>query len=129
MRWADVDLEARTLRVTQAPQRVGGKLRFVEPKSAQSRRTLPLPVALVAALDAHRERQGQERLAAGSRWRESGLVFTSSLGTPVKPRNATRSFKALLGRAALPDLRVHDPPDARREAVAVMDRLFPGPEE
>ena len=48
------------------------------------------------------------RLAAGGRWRDQGLVFTSALGTPLDPRNVTRQFKALLKRAELPDIRLHD---------------------
>jgi integrase len=37
-----------------------------------------------------------------------GLVFASSVGTPLEPRNLTRQFKTLLATAKLPDMRVHD---------------------
>lgn len=108
LRWVDIDLEAGTLRVAQALQRVGGRLSFTEPKSAQSRRRLPLPEALARALTVHRARQRAERLRAGAAWHEHGLVFASTVGTPLEPRNVTRSFKALLTRAGLPDVRFHD---------------------
>ena len=36
------------------------------------------------------------------------LVFTTSIGTPISPRNLVRSFKVLLKRAGLPDIRFHD---------------------
>jgi integrase len=35
-------------------------------------------------------------------------VFTSSIGTPLEPRNATRIFKALPTAAKLPNIRFHD---------------------
>ncbi|MDP9367447.1 MAG: site-specific integrase [Chloroflexota bacterium] len=108
LRWDDVDLERGVLRISSALQRVGGKLQLVEPKSTQSRRTLALPVALIAALKIHRVRQLQERLASGDRWQDSGHIFTTTIGTPLEPRNATRAFKAMLVAAGLPDIRFHD---------------------
>ena len=35
-------------------------------------------------------------------------MFTSTVGTPLEPRNVTRQFKALLKVAKLPDMRLHD---------------------
>lgn len=73
LHWEDVDLERDTLRMRVAPQRVkrpgqeSGKLMLVEPKSKQSRRTIPLPGVAVAALKRHKERQDDERKVAGSR--------------------------------------------------------------
>jgi integrase len=108
LRWEDVDLEAGTLRVQVALQRRKDSKTLVEPKTEQSRRTLPLPSVLVVALKAHRTRQLEERLAAGPKWRDHGLVFPSTVGTPMEPRNLTRQFKAVLQRAGLPDIRFHD---------------------
>jgi integrase len=53
-------------------------------------------------------RQLEERLAAGSRWREGGFVFSTRIGTPFEPSNLTKAFKALLVKAGLPDIRFHD---------------------
>jgi integrase len=39
---------------------------------------------------------------------DPGLVFTSTIGTPLDPRNLTDRYKALLGRAGLPAIRFHD---------------------
>jgi integrase len=117
LRWADVDLEGGTIRVTQALQRVNGRLDFVEPKSLSSRRTIPMPATVARALRAHRPWQLEERLAAGARWRESDLVFTTSLGTPLDSRNITRRFQVALERAGLPRLRFHD---LRHTAASLM---------
>ena len=37
-----------------------------------------------------------------------GLVFTTTIGTPVDERNVRRVFKAVLTRAELPAIRIHD---------------------
>jgi integrase len=109
LRWRDVYLENATLTVNQAIYRIAGKgLIATEPKTERSRRTLFVPKSVLHALKTHRLRQLQERLAAGSRWYESGLVFTSSVGTALEPRSLARSFKGLLPKAGLPDIRFHD---------------------
>lgn len=109
LRWVDVDLDQGVLRVRQALQRQKGKgLVFVEPKSRRSRRSLALPDIIVTALRAHRVQQQKERLLAGSRWRNSGLVFTTAIGTPLDDRNIRKEFMALLTKAGLPRVRLHD---------------------
>lgn len=110
LRWEDVDLDARTLTVRKQLQRLDGKPQLVDLKTRQSRRTLALPAGLAGALREHRKRQLEARLLAGERWRgeDWGLVFTSTIGTPLDPRNLTDRYKALLARAGLPALRFHD---------------------
>ena len=109
LRWLDVDLDQGVLHVRQALQRQKGRgLTFVEPKSRRSRRTLALPAVVVMALKAHRVRQQEERLLAGSRWKNSGLVFTTTIGTPLDDRNVRKEFIALLTKTGLPRVRLHD---------------------
>lgn len=108
LQWADVDLEAGTLTIRQALQRVDGKLRLI-PTKKDKVHTVRLPAITVSALAAHRLRQDQERLLAGSAWHEKGFVFTSSIGTPVDARGVIRCFHAILRRhPELPRIRFHD---------------------
>lgn len=106
--WSSVDLAARVVVVDRALQRVEGELRFVAPKTFGSRRQVPLPLFAVRALEAHRARQNAERLAAGSSWTDHDLVFASTIGTPMEPRNVNRAFEALRARAGLEWLHLHD---------------------
>jgi integrase len=107
--WEDIDLGAGLLRIRRALQRQrGAGLVFTEPKTTRSRRTVPLPDPLVQVLREHKDHQEKERITAGSLWRGSPCVFTTSVGTPVEPRNDNREFKALLARAGLPPVRLHD---------------------
>ena len=108
LRWEDIDLDARRLYVRHALARVNGKLVLLEPKTERSRRTVVLPEVAVNALLAHRTRQRMERLVAGSRWQETGYVFTTTFGAPLDAATVTRAFQAALGRASLPHSRFHD---------------------
>jgi integrase len=109
LRWQNIDLDHGQMRISNALQRQKGRgLVITETKTDRSRRTVALPSPLIAALRAHRVRQLQEQLAAGSRWQDLGLVFTSSIGSGLEPRNLHRAFKAILSKAGLPDIRFHD---------------------
>jgi len=99
---------SKLVEVRKQLRSVGTTLRLTEPKSARSRRTLRMPGIVVASLKAHRTRQLEERLAAGGEWEDSGLVFTSPVGTPLDPRNVSREFGELLKDAGLPHVRFHD---------------------
>jgi integrase len=51
---------------------------------------------------------GAERLALGEAWPGLDLVFTSTLGTPLEPRNVSREWDSVRQKAGLPHLRFHD---------------------
>ncbi len=108
LRWEDVDLDADTLNVRVALQRIDGALRLVDLKTRRSRRTVALPQLVVKALKSHRVRQIEERLAAGDAWQEFGFVFTTTIGTPLEPRNVTRHFHQALEKSGLPRQRFYD---------------------
>lgn len=108
--WSDVDLDSGTMRVRRTVQKLGDVFVFGEPKSARSRRTLPLPEVCVTALHAHvgitRERADgpQTRVPV----QPADLIFVTRSGRPVDPRSVNRAFGRLLARAGLPHARVHD---------------------
>jgi integrase len=43
----------------------------------------------------------------GALWQDTGLVFTTRKGTPIEPRNFTRSFDRLIARASVRRITVH----------------------
>jgi integrase len=108
LRWADIDLGAGTLAVSRQVQRRGGRAVESAPKSRAGVRVVALDHTTVTALRQHRHRQAQDRLAAGSRWRESGWVFTYTDGRPIAPDRLTRLFAKLVESSALPPIRLHD---------------------
>jgi integrase len=115
--WQDVDLDAGRLRVTRALDRAGDGQTFKEPKTVRSRRTLDMPASVVAALHAHRDRQAFERQAVGAHWQETGFVFTTTIGTPLDPRNVLRVWHGLLSAAGLPRRSFHE---TRHTAVSLL---------
>jgi integrase len=120
LKWEDLDVDARTLRIERALQahedldadpttgRPRQRLELVDVKSEASVRTIPLPDALVEAFVRHRARQKRERLKAAPVWTDSGLIFTTRTGGPLHPRNVLRDFQRLLERARLPRATFHD---------------------
>src|SRR5260370_6402687 len=68
-------------------QRHGG-----DTKTEKSRRTLALPRRCVEALREHRKIQAKDQLRAGELWQDCGLVFCSTIGTPLDDHNVRRQF-------------------------------------
>jgi integrase len=95
-------------RTNRANIRIRGKLDFVETKSERSNRTLRLPAVCVSSLLHHAESQSRERTWVGSKWVETGLCFTSRLGTPLDGPNVTHQLQRLLKASGLPRMRFHD---------------------
>ena len=56
----------------------------------------------------HRVRQAEAQMAAGTRWQDYGLIFSSEIGTPMDPENFSRSFSRLCQRAGLGHWHPHD---------------------
>jgi integrase len=108
LKWEDLDLEAGTLQVRRTLSEPRGGYIFEAPKSGKGR-NIRLTQRAKAALREHRKRQLEEQMRVSILWQENGLVFPSSVGTPLSGGNLNRAFKALLKRAELPEkTRFHD---------------------
>jgi integrase len=110
LKWDDVDMEAGTLQIRRTLSTATGKgFSFNAPKTAKGRRSIKLPETALSSLRRHREAQQQEKDTITGLWEDHGLVFTSLVGTPLTRQDLiTRSFKPLLQRAELPNIRFHD---------------------
>ena len=109
LKWSDVDWEKSMLRVERQLQQVsfnGGALAPTKTKSG--RRQIKLGKGLQAMLELHRQRQQTQKLLAGDRWKENGMIFTTSIGTYIDQTKVSREFKRILREADLPDIRFHD---------------------
>jgi integrase len=106
--WSDVHDRAGTITVRRQVQRVGGRDQLLPLKTRKSERTLPLTTNIREALRRRKQHQEQERLLAGDRWQESGLIFTSTVGTMMNPGNFYTRYRQALERAGLSDHTFHD---------------------
>ena len=109
LRWEDIDLEAGVIAVRRTLSRAKEGPTFTTPKNDKARR-VRLTAQATQALHDHHRRQLEEREKLAGLWQDRGLVFCSSLGTPLNRHNVySRSFKPLLERAGLPRaFRFHD---------------------
>jgi integrase len=87
-------------------------------KTRTSRRTLALPEMAVQALREHQELQRQERPNAGPLWQEHGLVFASTLGTPLDRSHVRRSLRLISRNAGIGEAWA--PRDLRHTFVNIM---------
>ena len=112
--WEAIDLDAavvsirRTLVTTQTRRAGDPGMAWSEPKTDKGWRSVALDEATVAALRAHRARQLQERLAAGSEYDDQSLVFCTVFGKPIHPKTLSWYFDQAVKASKLPRIRLHD---------------------
>ena len=87
-------------------------------KTPKSRRALKLAQMAVGALREWQADQAAEREAAGSRWQDTGLVFTTATGTPLAARPIRKMFQDVCERAGLG--RDWAPRDLRHTFVSLL---------
>jgi integrase len=106
LRWQHVDLNGDPGAAPAIPPHVA-VWRSVrvhgETKTERSRRTLGLPQMAVEALHTLLESQADERLLAGEKWQDSGLVFTTHLGAALDAGNVRKMFKRVCNAASIGD--------------------------
>jgi integrase len=108
LRWSEVELAHKQLAILRAHVLANRQLVVSEPKTAKGRRTIALDEATVAVLQRHGRQQLEERLVAGERWVDTGLVVTHEDGSAVDPRLFSSWFKQHARDAGLPHIRLHD---------------------
>lgn len=107
--WADMDWERRRLAVRRSLQHLPGQGTSLRPpKSARSRRSLPLGPTAVEVLRRLHGRQVENRLRLGPAYQDSSYVFSSQVGTPLIRENLRRAFLRIVARAGLEGVRFHD---------------------
>ena len=114
--WNAVDLDHRTIAITQARISVAGVAQLSGTKTARGRRTLPLPPEVAEALQEFRRAQRSEAEAAGAAYQASGYVVVDALGQPLRPEAYSDAFTKLARRAGVPVVRLHD---ARHTSVTL----------
>ena len=118
LKWIDLDWLLQSIRVERQLVRPDGTgVNFLAPKTRSGKRINDLDDITIKILRNHYERQQADRLKAGERWKEYGLIFTTSIGTPIPVGELLRTFYRLLADAGLPRIRFHD---LRHTAASLM---------
>ena len=111
LRWSDIDMNTGTMSISRTLSRVKGKGRglvFGPTKTEQSTRATFVPPVCLTALQRHFVQQETERLAAGSAWTGTGLIFTTRSGLPIEPSGLNRLFNTVCKRAGIGHERIHN---------------------
>ena len=114
--WADIDLDAKQLKVRRALTYDGRAIAFAEPKSDGAKRTVPLANPIVDILRTYRTDQGARRLLVVAGWRDLGLVVDNGDGSFMHPERLSRYYRDLTVNLGI-TTRLHD---LRHAAVTQM---------
>jgi integrase len=109
--WDHVDLANGVIHVWRSASRSG------DTKTPQSKRSLVLPKRAVEALTKHKKRQFKERLAAGTTWHDTNLVFCHEDGHPYTKDALNWRFSKMTKRAGIGHWHAHE---CRHTAVSIM---------
>ena len=119
LRRGRVDVLRSRVTVCETAIDIGGKITFGEPKTAKSKRTVPLARSIMAEIEQHLA----EYVAAGA----DALIFTLPAGNPVyRGMFWPRVWEPAVKKAGLDGLRIHD---LRHTYVSLMVAAGANPKE
>ena len=77
-------------------------------KTASGTRSIAIDEFTLRALKRHRKQINEEKLSAGSLYKNNDLVVCTTIGTPMFARNVLRTFYNLIKKADVKKIRFHD---------------------
>lgn len=121
-RWDDVELEGDLPHIVVRRSRVqlgrdGGGVVEGEPKSARSRRLVPLAPFAIQALAGTQRLQERDRDSWGPDYQEGDFVCADESGRPPRPETYSKVFHRLTAAAGIRRVRLHD---LRHTSVTLM---------
>lgn len=111
LKWDDIDFKGKKVTVNRSLTRTkGGGWTLEEPKTARSRRSIPLPSSVIADLKEHRNRQREKIIEAKQgKYNNQDFIFAAENGEPMHENHIyNRHFKPILKKAGLRDIRLYD---------------------
>ena len=97
LKWDDIDMVSRTIRVQRQVARIDGEIVEAPLKTKNAYRTLPLAKDTIDVLNQQKKKVGS------CPW-----VFPGSTGGPMSPDSVLHMLHRVLKRAGLPKIRFHD---------------------
>ena len=109
IRWSDVDLDLGFISINRSLHHLADKsFVFQPPKTAKSRRQVPLAPSNSIVLKLHLETQRATRLLMDQPVRDDSLVFCQTDGGPLLPHSISQAWRRLVRKAGFPGIRMHD---------------------
>lgn len=107
LRWSDVNLSRRALRVEQVVTEVDGRLHYGPPKTDASRREVLFDAGTAAVFQQQLELQAGQR-AAAREWVDRDLVFTNRRGGPLRYKQLRHHLGVVAAEAGVGMIRLYD---------------------
>ncbi|GED34173.1 site-specific integrase [Brevibacillus centrosporus] len=108
LRWKDVNLDTGVISITQTLSHDGKEMQ-VGAKTDSGNRTVAIDTETIRELRKLAKRNKIEKLEAGPElFKDHGLVISTTVGTPLTPRNLMRTFYRLIENADVKKIRFHD---------------------
>lgn len=118
LRWSDIDWARNSISIQrQLKRKHENHDYFSSLKTKAGRRTITLGITLTDKLREHLRQQIESKKDIGNRWDENDLIFPSNIGTPINQRNLLRTFKLIIQKSGLREIRFHD---LRHTAASLM---------
>ena len=109
IRWSDVDLDLGVISINRSLHHLADKsFVFQPPKTAKSRRQVPLAPSNSIVLRKHLEGQRIARLLIGQPINDDDLLFCQVNGSPLLPHSVSQAWRRLVKKAGFPGIRLHD---------------------
>jgi len=108
IRWSDIDLDKRRVRITQSLQQLRNEVYFAPLKTESARREIALPVFAIDRIRNHRKARAARRLLLGEHWQAGDLVCEDGGGAPLHPDSFSQWYRREAQKLGFPTLRLHD---------------------
>lgn len=119
--WSDIDFENNSITINKTAVRIIdrdnkdnsdnniNKYKYIikEPKTASSKRNIPLSASIVPLLKKHHKRIIEENLKSGRNQTEYNLVFPTKNGTLISSPNLSRHWKKILKKSNIDYIKFH----------------------
>lgn len=100
LRWSDVDLVQKSIRVTYQLKGEGSKATFADVKTSSGRRVICLSDKDIDLLSEQKD-QYNRLIESNSSFRDLNLIFSLDNGNPIPRKNLTKSLKLALKEAGI----------------------------
>lgn len=109
LQWRDLNLDTATMMIRRQaqPQRGLGMV-LSEPKTAESRRVVPLPPGTLIALRKQQVSRREQFDVLGLPWHEGSQVFATVDNRLIHTSSVNKSFHRAVSKAGLPDCHPHE---------------------
>lgn len=108
LKWSDIDYIYNTLNICRTATTYKEEFVLSDVKTKNSNRTLVLADVIIQALREHKIKQDICAAEFGEGFNPLNLIICARDGSPLSPSVLNKTFKKVLKKSGLPDIRFHD---------------------